>query len=313
MIDLPLSILEFTSEDRRKDGFWSTKVGYYLLWLEFLAVSPSYELARRYRAGMLRESDRALLPGDFDAVLSVYDELGDVQRVLFPAWWRTVGLKRFGFKGEPPSVRRIGYLPHSTSKRPALADRVEQFIDGSWTAQGRQRSVVVAIPVGLPKGRITRQINAILEKIPDQQRQLVESTAQYPLLGQRHHKDTLFRYLGALWIRSAMPSQSLWRVGACAKLSDTYSPVLDYSAPRARGEDTYDREMMAILTSRALYRGRMLAENAARGRFPTYERNEHAVDLNYRALYKLIASRKRWKRQEIQRIKQLEREQSSSA
>ena len=306
MNDLPPSILDFTSEDRRKDGFWVTKLAYYLLWFEFLAVSPSYELARQYRAGTLSDSDRATLPKDFDAVLSVYDDLGNVQRVLFPIWWRRVGLNCFGFEGEPPHVRRIAYLPHTKNKRPAITDRVEQFIDGAWTAQGRQRSVLIAIPVGLPKGRITRQVNAILDKVPEAQKELVAPKARYPLLGQRHHKDTLFRYLGALWMRSAMRSQSLWRVGARAKLSDTYSPVLDYSGPRARGQDAYDREMMAILTSRALHRGRMIAENAARGRFPIYQRNENAVDIDYRYLYKLIASRKRWKRQEIKRIKQLE-------
>ena len=306
MSELPTSILDFTAADRRQDGFWVTKLAYYMLWFEFLAVSPSYELARRYRAGTLRESDRAKLPDDFDAVLSAYDDLGNVQRVLFPIWWREVGLTRFGFEGEPPKVRRIAYLPHTTNKRPALTDRVEQFIDGAWTAQGRQRSVVLAIPVGLPKGRITRQVHAILDKVPNERKSLIEQKAQYPLLGQRHHKDTLFRYLGALWMRSAMRSQSLWRVGARAKLSDTYSPVLDYSGPRARGEDGYDREMMAILTSRALRRGRMIAENAARGRFPIYERNENAVEIDYTYLYKLIVSRKRWKREEIARIKQHE-------
>ncbi|PWG15641.1 hypothetical protein [Salibaculum griseiflavum] len=306
MGELPTSILDFTSADRRKDGFWVTKLAYYMLWFEFLAVSPSYELARRFRAGTLRDSDKDKLPDDFDAVLSVYDDLGNVQRVLFPIWWRKVGLIRFGFEGEPPQVRRIAYLPHTKSKRPELTDRVEQFIDGAWTAQGRQRSVVIAIPVGLPKGRITRQVNAILDKVPDDQKNLIEPKAQYPLLGQRHHKDTLFRYLGALWMRSAMRSQSLWRIGARAKLSDTYSPVLDYSGPRARGEDGYDREMMAILTSRALRRGRMIAENAARGRFPVYERNENAVEIDYSYLYKLIAGRKRWKREEIKRIKRHE-------
>lgn len=306
MVEQPTSILDITGIFRRKDGFWVTKPAYYLLWLEFLAVSPSYELARRHRAGTLRDSDRAKLPADFDTVLSVYDDLGNVQRVLFPIWWRKVGLKHFGYEGEPPRVRRIAYLPHSKTKRPELIDRVDQFIDNTWTAQGRQRSVIISIPVGLPKGRITRQVNAILDKVPAERKRLIPPKAQYPLLGKRHHKDTLLRYLVTLWMRSAMRSQPLWRVGARANLSDTYSPVLDHRAPRARGGDGYDRDMMAILTSRALRRGHMIAENAARGRFPLYQPNENSVEIDYGYLYKLILKRKQWTKAEIARIKQSE-------
>jgi hypothetical protein len=39
--------------DFRKDSFWATKVGFYMLWMEYLAISPSYELARRFRADAL--------------------------------------------------------------------------------------------------------------------------------------------------------------------------------------------------------------------------------------------------------------------
>ena len=78
--------------DFRSDGVWATKLGFYLLWMEYLAVSPSYELARRYRAGGLSHAEQEQLPADFDTVLAVYDDLGDVQRVTFLDWWSERGL-----------------------------------------------------------------------------------------------------------------------------------------------------------------------------------------------------------------------------
>ena len=109
-------------------------------------------------------------------------------------------------------------------------------------------------------------------------------------------KDTLLRYLAVVWFRAVMPRQALWRVGAQAKVSDTYSREVDPRARVVRGEQVYDREMLSILTSRAYARGIALAENAARGRFPSYDLPEHAHEMSLHELWKLIGSRRKWKR-----------------
>jgi hypothetical protein len=72
-------------------------------------------------------------------------------------------------------------------------------------------------------------------------------SAKYQLLGTRQRKDTLFRYLAVVWFRAAMPRQALWRVGARAKVSDTYSREVDPRARVFRGEQVYDREMLSII------------------------------------------------------------------
>jgi hypothetical protein len=97
-----------------------------------------------------------------------------------------------------------------------------------------------------------------------------------------------------------MPRQPLWRVGARAKVSDTYSRELDAGARIPRGEQVYDRSVLAVLTSRAWSRGIALAENAARGRFPSYGMPEHAVEPNTHDLWDMIYSRRRWKKRSKQ-------------
>ena len=76
------------------------------LWFRFLAISPSYELARKCRAGELTGTEA--LPADFDAVLAVYDDLGDVQVMHFQHWWKGGALRHFGYSGNKPTVTRIG-------------------------------------------------------------------------------------------------------------------------------------------------------------------------------------------------------------
>jgi hypothetical protein len=155
--------------------------------------------------------------------------------------------------------------------------------------------------VGLSKTQITRQLSKLLARYEDEHRVLPERRAKYPLLGTRQRKDTLFRYLFVIWVRSAMPRQPLWRVGARARVSDTYSRELDAGARIARGEQVTDRAILAVLTSRAWSRGMALAENAARGRFPCYDLPEHAVVPNTYELWDMIAARRRWKKQQAQK------------
>ena len=283
-----------SSRDLRRDGLWATKVGFYLLWMEYLAISPSYELARRYRNHALTKDEQQHLPADFDIVLGVYDDLGDVQRTNFRDWWQDKGIDVFGHEGVKPRVQHIDTLTGNHNQQSAV--RVQAFMDGEWIEQAQPNTALVSIPLGLSKAQITRQLNKILESYDAQLRVSAKPHAKYPLLGTRQPKDTLFRYLAVVWMRSAMPRQALWRVGARAKVSDTYSPELDPKARVVRGEQIYDREVLSILTSRAYNRGIALAENAARGRFPSYAMPEHALQPDIHKLWELVGSRRKWKR-----------------
>ena len=282
------------ASDFRGDGVWATKLGYYLLWMEYLAVSPSYELARRQQAGQLTKHDEARIPADFDAVLAVYDALGDVQRMTFLDWWSERGLNVFGYEGSKPRVQRIDNLRSNRHRR--ASERLQTFIEEDWSEQGQPNAMLVSIPIGLSKTQITRQLGKLLERYDEEHRVLPEPSSKYPLLGTRQRKDTLFRYLFVVWVRCAMPRQPLWRVGVRSKVSDTYSRELDAKARIPRGQQVYDRSVLAVLTSRAWSRGIALAENAARGRFPSYDMPEFAVEANTRELWDLVATRRRWKK-----------------
>jgi hypothetical protein len=281
--------------DFRGNGVWATQLGFYLMWMEYLAVSPSYELARRYRAGELSTADQQRLPKDFETVLAVYDDLGDVQRIRFLDWWSERGLAVFGYEGTKPRIRRIDTLRSNRHRK--AAERLQNFIADEWTEQSQPNALLVSIPLGLSKTQITRQLGKLLARYTGELRVLPERKAKYPLLGTRQRKDTLFRYLFVIWVRCSMPRRALWRVGARARVSDTYSRELDAGARIERGTQVYDRSVLAMLTSRAWSRGLALAENAARGRFPSYERLEHAVEPDTHELWDLISTRRRWKKQ----------------
>jgi len=182
---------------RTENGEQATKVGFYLLWMEYLAISPSYELARRYRNHALTKDEQQQLPADFDTVLCVYDDLGDVQRTDFRDWWQDKGIDAFGHEGVKPRVQRIDTLTGNHNQH--VTARVQAFIDGEWMEQAQPNTALVSIPLGLSKAQITRQLKKILESYDEQLRVLPNPRAKYPLPGTRQRKDTLFRYLAVVW------------------------------------------------------------------------------------------------------------------
>ncbi|WP_298559364.1 hypothetical protein [uncultured Aliiroseovarius sp.] len=286
--------------DFRKDGLWATKLGFYKLWFDYLALSPSYELARLHRANQLTSDQEARLPTDFDRVLEVFDDFGDVQRTMFFPWWRERGMELCGFQGAKPKVSKIAALKRSKPETDAILDDVTDYMSNAWTEQGNQNTLLVAIPIGLPKARIAKQINTMLDAYPKQAKQIAPPEPKYSLAGKRQNKEMLFRYMHVLLGRAAAPDLALWRVGARTKVSDTYSPELDYMSEVVPNEDQYDRMMLTILTSRALQRGRLIAENAARGVFPSYAKCDHAVEFDYQELNKRFLSRQRWQKAQKQ-------------
>ena len=282
------------ASDLRQDDLWATKVGFYMLWFEYLALSPSYELARLHSRNKLNDKQRTQLPKDFDQVCRVFDDFGDVQRKLFLPWWRERGMRLCGYQGEKPMVTKVAAVSRQRHDPATLAGQVASFVDSHWNAQGEQNTLLVAIPIGLPMSRIEKEVREIVGKCSKQEREIRPPEALYSLAGKRQNKDMLFRYRHVLLGRAAMPNAELWRVGVRTGVSDTYSPELDYNAKVVRNEDTYDRMMLTILTSRAFQRGRLIAENAARGIFPSYSKCEHAVEFDLNQLYKRFAARRRW-------------------
>lgn len=249
------------------------------LWFEYLHLSPSYELARKARAETLSEEDQLRLPGDFEAVLSVYDNLGDVGSTTFDDWWLDKGIRHFGFQGDRPSVQLIEELTVETKEPlPRLTANAQEYIEGRWTNEGRRPCVIVSIPKGLSQSQISNQIAQIMSATKEHQQQDINiATPTYQLLPVKKDLGSLYRYLECMWWRIGYLSAKLYEVGVLANLSTVYSPRIarDHFNGAEIGID--DRHALKILTSRALHRGTMIAENAARGLFPTYAKCPHAI------------------------------------
>lgn len=289
----------------RRGGLWAPRrdVAYYMMWFEYLALSPSYELARKFRAGILTDADRARLPADFHTVLAVYDDLGDVQAVSFEQWWLETAIPLFGYQGEKPHVARVSLLkPDTIEPAVKLKSSAQGYVEGAWHKQGQQTTLVLAIPVGLPKAQIAKQVAAFVEKLPEAERQTISRPPKYKLMKRKLDSKSLFKYIMCMWLKANAPKVALWRLGVHAKVSSTYSGRLDPMAKLPRHQQADDRNALKILTCRAIHRAHMMAENAARGIFPSYAKCAHAVHFDLQILDEQRKARRKRERAEEQKL-----------
>jgi len=96
--------------------------------------------------------------------------------------------------------------------------------------EGLNASLLISLPLDLKTTEILKKVRRLLNAYKD--KEIGKSTPpKIKLMGRRFHANPMFKGLRLLWLKAAKPNWELWRLGAKAELSDSYSKVLDSSAP----------------------------------------------------------------------------------
>ena len=248
---------------------WSTKgiQGYVMLMLEYLKLSPTYELARKYRTGKLTANEKKLLPSDFDQVLKTYDEYGDISTVKFADWWVSTGIGLYGSEYIKPQVRQIANIEKNEEFEPGFTRALEHYFKTIRKHEGSGPGLILAIPLGMPKKTILKEVARMIGRagvtvLPKAQK------ASRPLAAARLRSKPLFIGLSLLTFKARFPNKENWRLGVMAGVSPKNAAGLDINAKKNTVLTTDQRINMTILTCRALKKAQYIAENAARGSFP---------------------------------------------
>ena len=275
----------------KEDWHIAPTAGFQLMF-EFLRLSPSYELARKHRTKGLNQREVDSLPADFDQVLKTYDLIGDVSTDFFRSWWLKRGLTVFGNPYKKPRVHSIGLLSAGkTVELNEIASSITSYLNNERNAEGLNASLLLSVPLSLKRSDLLKQISKLIYSNGGVETE-VDKKPQLKLVSKRLRPDVLFKGLRLLWLKAAKPDWELWRLGAKAQLSESYSGVLDPNAPKKSKTsiEKDDRIIMSKITSRYLSKYESVAENAARGFFPT-DRKVFSVRYDYPVIAKRLQAR----------------------
>jgi hypothetical protein len=237
------------------------------LMMDYLRLSPTYELARRSRNGDLSSSEGLLLPSDFDLVLKTYDEYGDINQSSFDDWWLSTGISLYGSEFVKPSVKKIADIEQDQAYEARFSRALVDFFKTDRVQEGNGPTLILAVPLGMKKQQALREIAKLIDDAGVSAAPIGVKKLARPHEGERFRLFPLIRGYLLLRGRVMNPKLELWRRGVKHKVSPRTAEGLDINAKQLDPLSADQRIKMAILTSRALKKAKCVCENAARGKF----------------------------------------------
>lgn len=275
----------------------------YQYFFEYLQISPSYRAAH-LMATAKKETLEAnkQLPSDFADVMKTYQVFGDVWCTSFWDWWVKKAQYVFGVR-HPPRIHELGRFKHGVAVEQTnltkMRKTAEQYLIADRIVEGMPASIILAIPLHQNRRDIlkslARTIDNVLNEFSGQ-----EPLAELALLKNKIHKKTLDDARKVVRARAALPKKPLYVIGNKVNLAPAY--VTPEGEKLLRGDTR--RQLMAIVTSRQLQRALILSENAARGKFPSFDAVD-AIDFDVKELRSSIILHRDWMKAELARLKKI--------
>jgi len=212
------------------------------LFYEFLLLSPSYRLCHKLRLKEVRYQ-KSSLPPEWDLVKRTYDICGDIYTVGFEQWWTQTGHRIFFARSNSKVIIALDF----SQPRQNLEKELSRIVN-----MGYQNAQDGLNRLSLLSSKI--RVDTLVRR-----RNLVQCRAENEISGRP--------YNGYQLAFLANIASEHWgttkRLGKLTSLSLTA------------------RTQLTELVSRQINEARLIAENAARGRFPSKSKITTPIDFDY--------------------------------
>lgn len=247
--------------DFEKSGIHAAPDWRYELLVDYLKLSPSYTLACSENKSLLKASQ---LPKDWKQVMTTYSDFGNVHKIRESQWWTSIGRYLFGIKAAKSEVFRVGQ-----SANKLIPDKDWKNAEQVWAEMSKPDSLVIAIPTNQTKLAVLKQIREMIKQTKfTGSKSTIEP--KYKLLPTKLREHTLAHGVTALKLYGR--GMQLWEIGHQLGLSDASSLEI------VNGKDiAINKAYLQIMASKLIHKAELIAENAARGRFPSDKAFSEAI------------------------------------
>ena len=240
----------------KRDGVYAKEDYKYWAMYSYLKLSPSFEAVRCHMDNLPCDFP---LPADLEEVMKVVTDFREIYKYEVDKWWSWYGKTLFSARAKDPEVEVCGLLS-SQNKEMHL----------EWQ---HKDSLVVRIPLNQSKGSSVERLKRILDDYDLKAVAGELAQPRYKLLTDKIRKSTLSLAYEVLSLYMSKKSQlPLWYIGNfCAVIPGQTFTQEQFDKMSA---DEFNSRKLALsaATSRLVRTGLIIAENAARGRFPSAQR-----------------------------------------
>jgi hypothetical protein len=181
-------------------------------------------------------------------------------------WWEKIGKRIYGISAPLPNVKVVGAL-----------DSENKELTNKWNGVN---SVVAELPLNLTLPQALKQLRKQLADYQFSAALPIQTAPLYQLSNSKLRIDTLQNGLTALRLyKKGFP---LWKIGNHLRLIPAQS-FIESEAGEILEDELGDRkELLSIAASRLIRCASLVAENAARGRFPSDKNFSEAITTPYK-------------------------------
>ena len=241
-----------------KTGVYVVPDWRYDLVCDYLKASPSYESVYRKLQG---QKTPYAQPKDRKLVEQVLKDFGAIYKMNEVAWWQQVGMQLYGIKAPAAKVKIAGEL-NDQSKSISINKSIHP-------------SLVFEIPLSLTISEALKQVKQLAKGYEFSTSIPKTLKPKYQLGKIKLRQKNLQQGLQAL--RMYTKKMPLWQIGN--RLNLVPSQTFDEALLETKMAYKYsaNKEVMSIAASRLIRNAALVAENAARGRFPNNRPFKEAI------------------------------------
>jgi hypothetical protein len=255
---------EIQGSNWEESGLFAASDWRYEALVDYLKLSSSYKLVCEWA----RKGSKAIpknAPKDWKQLVKTYEDFGDVWRIPESRWWDSRGKALFGIKAAKSQTFVVGNSDDSTLINSKTATQSQKV----WQDMGKPECLVLAIPTNQTKQMALKQINDIVRagNFVSTKPGLVKP--KYELIRSKLREPTI--KLGTIALKIYQNSYPLWMIGNQLDLSPAHHIELDDDGnPNANELNLAEKKVrLQILASKLVAKAELIAENAARGLYPT--------------------------------------------
>lgn len=240
----------------------------HLMFYQCLILSSSYAIAHRIRCNQLRKNE--VVPKDIDLVLKIYDQVGNIYKKPFEKWWKKIGNELF-YEKKP--IKKLTLNLNLQKNTEDLLAQVKEAIHQTKKINFKDSDTGISFEVNkLRPVSIFYRLFLVVDRC-----NYIEEKKNIPYW--------------KIATEMNFPSQQVEALKKGIKNID---------------EANKAREYVTMLVCRKLSEAKFLAENAARGIFPSITPFSTATDFDFIKLPKIVHD------QEIAEIMHMENQRWSN-
>lgn len=240
------------------------------LWMEFLRISPSYALAWEVLEGRLSEQQAIEQVSDLDLLIKTAKDFGDVWAVDPEQHWRAHSFELFGVQLAELDLKVVHVMQTGQPiDQDQLDQQIREYAAHTRREMGNPLTVLVSVPIDMNRQHLMQLFGGMLTYFKENREDYDDDLTpepKYVIAKNRKPLRSLRQLLDIVAYKAARPHLTHKMLGIELNLNRVFAEVL--TGERTQRAPAEAVNVMNATVSRLLRQALLIAENAARGRFP---------------------------------------------